>query len=165
MLPILTIYGVVSHSTAVRLVAGLEKLATEDPDQVITMKINSPGGSIPAMMAIRDAMLRVPNPIRTIVHGRAASAASFLAAHGTKGLRYAYPNAQFMYHEPNGMAEKTTEGLYAHNYYKEVTTKILADLGDISIAKMEEMIDRDWYIQATDLVTHQANFLDRIVGL
>lgn len=164
MLPIVKLYGILTIEKAITIVSMMEQIATEDPDAVITFKINSPGGSIPAMMAIRDCMLRIPNSVRTIVHGTAASAASFLAAHGTKGMRYAYTNTLFMYHEPNGMAENTKDGLYCHNYYKEVTTRILADIGDISVGRMEEMIDRDFYILSDELVLHDANFLDGIIG-
>ena len=88
-----------------RLVAQLLFLEAEDPDKDISIYINSPGGSITAGMAIFDTMQFIKPDIQTICIGMSASMGAFLLAAGTKGKRYALPNAEVMIHQPLGGAQ------------------------------------------------------------
>src|ERR1022692_4052191 len=71
-----------------RLCAGLVLLAAEDPVADIRLLINSPGGSVPGMLAIRDCMRAVPNDVVTVNLGMAYSAGQFLLSAGSPGKRY-----------------------------------------------------------------------------
>ena len=84
------------------VVAQLLFLESEDPDKDINIYINSPGGQITAGMAIYDTMNYIKPDICTICMGMAASMAAFLLSSGTKGKRYALPNAEVMIHQPLG---------------------------------------------------------------
>lgn len=77
-------------------------LSAEDPEADIYLYINSPGGSITAGMAIYDTMQLIPNDVVTIATGMAASMGQFLLSSGTKGKRYATPNARILLHQPLG---------------------------------------------------------------
>ena len=66
------------------------------------MYINSPGGVVTSGMAIYDTMQFIRPPIATLCIGQAASMGSLLLAAGTKGMRYALPNARIMVHQPSG---------------------------------------------------------------
>jgi ATP-dependent Clp protease protease subunit len=79
-------------------------LESENPDQDISIYINSPGGEITALFAIYDTMQYIKCDIRTICFGQAASAAAVLLGAGTNGKRYALPHARILIHQPHGGA-------------------------------------------------------------
>ena len=95
----------INDDVANSIVAQLLFLEAEDPDKDISIYINSPGGSVTAGMAIFDTMQFIKPDIQTICIGMAASMGSFLLAAGTKGKRYALPNAEVMIHQPLGGAQ------------------------------------------------------------
>ncbi len=84
----------VNDTTASLVVAQLLFLDAEDPDKDINLYINSPGGVITAGMAIYDTMQYIHADVSTICIGMAASMGAFLLAGGTKGKRFALPNAE-----------------------------------------------------------------------
>ena len=90
----------VNDTSASLVVAQLLYLEGRDPDMDISLYINSPGGSISAGMAIHDTMQYIKCDVSTICMGMAASMGAFLLASGTKGKRFALPNAEIMIHQP-----------------------------------------------------------------
>ena len=92
----------VNNVTANLIVAQLLFLESEDPNKDISFYINSPGGSISDGMAIYDTMKYIKCDVSTICIGMAASMGAFLLSGGTKGKRYALPNAEIMIHQPSG---------------------------------------------------------------
>lgn len=92
----------VNDVSANLVVAQLLFLESEDPNKDIQLYINSPGGVISAGMAIYDTMHYIKCDVSTICMGMAASMGAFLLAGGTKGKRYALPNAEIMIHQPSG---------------------------------------------------------------
>ncbi len=100
----------VNATTASLVVAQLLYLEAQDPDKDIQFYINSPGGSISDGMAIYDTMQYIKCDVSTICIGMAASMGAFLLASGTKGKRYALPNAEVMIHQPSaGTQGKVTD--------------------------------------------------------
>jgi ATP-dependent Clp protease, protease subunit len=81
------------------LCAQLVLLSADDPTTDISLWINSPGGSVTAMLAIADTMRLVPNDVSTVVLGMAYSAGQFLLCCGTEGKRYALPHAKVLLHQ------------------------------------------------------------------
>lgn len=90
----------VNDATASLLTAQLLFLEEQDPDKDIKLYINSPGGSVTAGFAIFDTMNYIKCDVSTICIGLAASFGAFLLAAGTKGKRFALPNAEIMIHQP-----------------------------------------------------------------
>ena len=84
------------------IIAQLLFLESEDPDKDIHIYINSPGGLVTAGLAIYDTMQYLKSPVSTICVGQAASMGAVLLAAGTKGKRFALPNARIMIHQPLG---------------------------------------------------------------
>ncbi|WP_263732039.1 ClpP family protease [Cellulomonas sp. SG140] len=82
-----------------RLCSSLLLLAADDPEKDITLLISSPGGSVPAMLAIRDVMDLIPNDVATVAVGWAASAGQFLLSSGTKGKRSALRHSRILLHQ------------------------------------------------------------------
>jgi ATP-dependent Clp protease protease subunit len=87
------------------IVAQLLFLSREDSEREIQMYINSPGGVIYSGLAIYDTMQMIPNPISTVAVGVTASFGTVLLTAGTKGRRYALPNATIHMHQPLGGAQ------------------------------------------------------------
>jgi ATP-dependent Clp protease protease subunit len=87
------------------IVAQLLYLSSEDSSAPIQMYINSPGGMIYSGMAIYDTMQMITNPISTLAVGMTASFGTVLLTAGTKGQRYALPNATIHMHQPLGGAQ------------------------------------------------------------
>lgn len=82
-----------------RLMHQLLLLSAEDPRTDISLWINSPGGSVPAMLAIHDVMQLIPNDVSTLAMGMAASAGQFLLSAGTPGKRFALPHSRILLHQ------------------------------------------------------------------
>ena len=95
----------VTDVSANLIVAQLLFLEADDPGKDIHLYINSPGGSVSAGLAIYDTMRYIKCDVSTICLGMAASMGAFLLAGGTKGKRFALPNAEIMIHQPSGGAQ------------------------------------------------------------
>ncbi len=102
---IIFVVGPVSDHMASLVCAQLLFLESENPTKDISIYINSPGGIVTSGLAIYDTMQYVRPDISTVCVGQAASMGSFLLCAGTKGKRYALPNARIMVHQPSGGAQ------------------------------------------------------------
>lgn len=108
---IIFLSGEINNEMADLIVAQLLFLEAEDPDKDIQIYINSPGGSVSAGFAIYDTMQYIKPDVSTICVGLAASMGAFLLASGTKGKRYALPNADIMIHQPLGGTQGQAEDI------------------------------------------------------
>ena len=137
----------VREDNAATIVAQLLFLEADDPDKDICLYINSPGGSVTAGMAIYDTMQYIKCDVSTICMGMAASMGAFLLAGGTKGKRYALPNAEIMIHQPLGGAQgQATEIQIAAEHIlrtKEKLNKILAENTGKDLATIAADTERD----------------------
>mgnify|MGYP000902789820 FL=1 len=133
----------VNETTASLVVAQLLFLESEDPNKDIQLYINSPGGMVTAGMAIYDTMQYIKCDVSTICIGLAASMGAFPPAGGTKGKRYALPNAEVMIHQPSGGAkgQATEIQIAAENILK--TKKKLNEILAANTGKPIETIERD----------------------
>lgn len=135
-------------------VAQLLYLAREDPSKPIRMYINSPGGQVYAGMAIYDTMQQVECPVSTVAVGFTASFGTVLLTAGTKGMRYALPNATIHMHQPLGGAQGQASdiAIQAQEILRLRTTlnRILAKHTGQTVEKIEEDTDRDIYMNAGD---------------
>lgn len=95
----------IDDNVANLVIAQLLHLESEATDRDVAMYINSPGGDMTALFAIHDTMRYIAPDVSTICVGQAASAAAVLLAAGTKGKRYALPNARVLVHQPHGGAQ------------------------------------------------------------
>ena len=133
----------VNDVTASLVVAQLLFLEAEDPNKDISLYINSPGGSVTAGMAIYDTMNYIKCDVSTICLGRAASMGAFLLSGGTKGKRYALPNAEVMIHQPSGGArgQATEIQIVAENILR--TKKKLNEILAANTGQPYDVIVRD----------------------
>ena len=90
----------IDDASADDIMAQLLVLESQDPDGLITMYINSPGGSFTALTAIYDTMQYIKPQVQTVCLGQAASAAAVLLAAGSPGKRLALPNVRVLIHQP-----------------------------------------------------------------
>ena len=102
---IVFISGEVNDDMANAICAQLLFLQSQDATKEISVYVNSPGGSVTAGLAIYDTMQFIKCPIATYCLGQAASMGAVLLTAGTKGRRFALPNARIMIHQPWGGAE------------------------------------------------------------
>ncbi len=133
----------VNDVTASLVVAQLLFLEAEDPNKDISLYINSPGGSVTAGMAIYDTMNYIKCDVSTICIGMAASMGAFLLSGGTKGKRYALPNAEVMIHQPSGGArgQATEIQIVAENILR--TKKKLNEILAANTGQPYDVIVRD----------------------
>jgi ATP-dependent Clp protease, protease subunit len=96
---ILVLDGVLDDDNGTLLATQLLTLADEDPGKDIALWINSPGGSVASMLAIRDIMRLVPCDVSTVAFGIACSAGQFLLSAGTRGKRYALRHSRILMHQ------------------------------------------------------------------
>jgi ATP-dependent Clp protease, protease subunit len=149
---IIMLGSAIDDSVANSLVAQLLFLEAEDPEKDISIYINSPGGSITAGMAIFDTMQFIKPDIQTICIGMSASMGAFLLAAGTKGKRYALPNAEVMIHQPLGGAQgQATEIEIAAKrilFLREKLNTILAERTGQPIEVIAADTERDNFMTA-----------------
>ena len=149
------------------VMAQLLHLDSEDPEQDINMYINSPGGSISAMLAMYDTMRFVSADVSTTAMGMAASAGAFLLAAGTKGKRQALPNTRILLHQPaiqGGMGGQASDvEIHAKEliYTKRRVNELLAEATGQPYDKIEHDTDRDYILSPEEAVEY--GVIDRVV--
>lgn len=140
------------------VVAQLLHLTHEDPEKEIQMYINSPGGVIYAGLAIYDTMQMIPNPISTVAVGVTASFGTVLLTAGTKGRRYALPNATIHMHQPLGGAQgQATDIEIAAKQImrlKALLNGVMSKHTGQSLEVIERDTDRDFYMDARQAVEY-----------
>ncbi len=155
----------VNETTAGLVVAQLMFLEAEDPDRDIHLYINSPGGVITAGMAIYDTMNFIKCDVATYCVGMAASMGAFLLAGGTKGKRYALPNAEIMIHQPSGGSQgQATEIEIAARHIlhlKKRLNTILAENTGQSYETIAADTERDNWLTAQAALEY--GLIDRII--
>lgn len=139
-------------------VAQLLFLSSEDPESPIQMYINSPGGQVYAGMAIYDTMQMIPNPISTLAVGMTASFGTVLLTAGTKGQRYALPNATIHMHQPLGGAQGQASDIEIQAReilrLKDDLNNILSRHTGQSIETINRDTNRDFYLDAQGAVDY-----------
>ena len=151
----------VNHVSASLVVAQLLFLESEDPDKEISLYINSPGGSITDGMAIVDTINYIKCPVSTICVGLAASMGAVLLASGTKGRRFATPNAEVLIHQPliggGGLSGQTTEiKIHADHMVKtrDKLNKLLSEKTGQTLETIERDTERDNYMTAEEALKY-----------
>jgi ATP-dependent Clp protease, protease subunit len=136
------------------IIAQLLFLEAEDPEKDINIYVNSPGGLVTAGLAIYDTMQYVKPSIATICVGQAASMGSLLLTAGTKGKRYALPNARIMIHQPSGgfQGQATDIGIQAEEIIKirKRLDEIMAKHTGQPIERVHRDSERDYFLSAEE---------------
>ena len=147
------------------VIAQLLFLEAEDPEKDICIYINSPGGSVTAGMAIYDTMQYIKPDVSTICVGMAARMGAFLLSSGTKGKRYALPNAEIMIHQPLGGVNGQAEDIKIHAEWilktREKLNRILAANSGQPLEKVEKDTDRDHFMSADEACTY--GLIDKVI--
>ena len=155
----------INDVTASLMVAQLLFLEAEDPDKDIQIYINSPGGSVSAGFAIYDTMQYIKPDVSTICMGMAASMGAFLLAAGTKGKRFALPNADIMIHQPLGGTQGQAEDIRIHAErilkMRDKLNKIISEKTGQSLKKVEKDTDRDYFMTAQEAMEY--GIIDEII--
>ncbi len=140
------------------IVAQLLYLNHEDPDREIQMYINSPGGVIYAGLAVYDTMQMISNPVSTVAVGVTASFGTVLLTAGTKGRRFALPNATIHMHQPLGGAQgQATDIEIAAKQILQLKAKLNDIMAKHTGKKLEDIVhdtDRDFYMSAQQAVEY-----------
>ena len=162
----------VNDTTASLVVAQLLYLEAQDPDKDISLYINSPGGSVTAGMAIYDTMNYIKCDVSTICIGMAASMGAFLLASGTKGKRFALPNAEIMIHQPliaggqgGGLSGQTTDiKIHAEHmvYIRDKMNHMLSEYTGQPLEKIQLDTERDNYMSA--LQAKEYGLIDEVIA-
>ena len=155
----------VNDTTASLIVAQLLYLEAQDPDKDIQFYINSPGGSITSGMAIYDTMQYIKCDVSTICIGMAASMGAFLLSSGTKGKRFALPNARIMIHQPLGGArgQSTDVQIQAKELLRirQMLNEILSQRTGKSMEQIEADTERDNFMSAAEAVEY--GLVDKVI--
>jgi ATP-dependent Clp protease, protease subunit len=136
------------------IIAQLLFLESEDPDKDVSLYINSPGGSVSSGMAIYDTLQYIKPQVSTICLGLAASMGAFLLAGGTKGKRFALPNARVMIHQPSGGAggQATDIEIMAKEILKTKArlNELLAANTGQPLERIERDAERDYWMSGAE---------------
>jgi ATP-dependent Clp protease, protease subunit len=146
--------GQVEDYMANVIVAQLLFLESDNPDQDISLYINSPGGSVTAGMAIYDTMQFLKPNVSTICIGQACSMGAFLLAAGTKGKRYCLPNARVMIHQPSGGFQGQASDMDIHVreilQIRHKLNSIMAENTGQPLEVIEKHTERDHFMSAEE---------------
>lgn len=153
----------VNPTSASLVIAQLLFLESEDPDKEISLYINSPGGSVTDGLGIIDTINYIKCPVTTICIGMAASMGALLLTSGTKGRRFATPNAEILIHQPlisgqgGGISGQTTEiKIQADQMLKtrERINRIISETTGKPIEQVEKDTERDHYLTAQEALEY-----------
>jgi ATP-dependent Clp protease protease subunit len=140
------------------IVAQLLFLSREDSEREIQMYINSPGGVIYSGLAIYDTMQMIPNPISTVAVGVTASFGTVLLTAGTKGRRYALPNATIHMHQPLGGSQGQATDIEIQTKQilrlRTLLNNIMAKHTGKSVEVIKQDTERDFYLDAKQAVEY-----------
>ncbi|MFH1135565.1 MAG: ATP-dependent Clp endopeptidase proteolytic subunit ClpP [Pseudomonadota bacterium] len=147
------------------VIAQLLFLESEDPDKDINFYINSPGGSVTSGLAIFDTMRYIKPDISTLCMGQAASMGALLLSAGTKGKRFALPNARILIHQVSGgfQGQGTDIQIQAREVLnlKQKLNQILADNTGQSVDRIAQDTERDYFMSSDEAVTY--GLVDRVI--
>ena len=158
----------VDDQVANAIIAQLLHLDSEDPEQDISLYINSPGGSVPAGLAIYDTMRFINADVATTALGMAASISAVLLAAGTKGKRNVLPNTRVLLHQPwvqggpGGQASDVEIQARELVRTKRRMNEILAEATGQPFEKIERDTDRDYIMGAEEAVAY--GVVDRVIS-
>ncbi|MGL5849776.1 MAG: ClpP family protease, partial [Phycicoccus sp.] len=137
-----------------RLCTAILVLSAEDPTADIRLLVNSVGGSVPGMLAIRDCMRAVPNDVVTINLGMAYSAGQFLLSAGTRGRRYTMPHAKVLLHQGSAGIGGTAMDIAIQaddlRQTRDVVLGCIAQDTGQPVGQVEEDSRRDRWFTATE---------------
>lgn len=157
----------VSDGSAGLIVAQMLFLEAQAPDKDIQLYINSPGGSVTAGFAIYDTIQYIKCDVSTICIGLAASFGAFLLAGGTKGKRFALPNAEIMIHQPamhgNGIQGPASDIQIMSDYMqksRQRLNRILAGNTGKTEEEIKQDTERDHFMSAQEAL--QYGLIDKI---
>jgi ATP-dependent Clp protease protease subunit len=149
---VIFLVGPIDDMTANVIVAQLLFLESENPDKDIHLYINSPGGSIAAGMSVYDTMQFIKPDVSTLCIGMAASMGAFLLQAGTKGKRFALPNATVMIHQPLGGFQGQATDIEIHAKYilslRERLNKLMARHTGKTVEEVARDSERDNFLTA-----------------
>lgn len=158
----------VDDGSAGLIIAQMLFLEAQDPEKDIQFYINSPGGSVTAGFAVYDTMQYIKCDVTTICIGLAASFGAFLLAGGTRGKRYALPNAEIMIHQPaisgNGVQGPASDiSIVSEHMLKsrERLNRILAENTGKTAEEIGRDTERDNYMSADEAL--QYGLVDEII--
>lgn len=148
-----------------RLMSQLYLLSAADPRADISFWINSPGGSVPAMLAIMDVMRAIPNDVSTLALGLACSAGQFLLTAGEKGKRYALPHSKILMHQGSAGFGGTAVDIELQaddlRQTRDTVLGITAELTGQPLPRVFEDSLRDRWYTAEQAVAY--GFVDRVI--
>lgn len=148
-----------------RICTALLVLAAEDPESDIALMINSPGGSVPGMLAIRDCMRAVPNDVATVNLGMAYSAGQFLLSAGARGKRMALPHSKVLLHQGSGgVGGSAPDVAIQADDIRHTRDTVLACIAEDTGRPVDQVTEdsvRDRWFTAAEAVEY--GFVDRIV--
>jgi len=155
------------HWNSNRLCNALILLSAEDPVADIRLLINSPGGSVPGMLAIRDCMRAIPNDVVTVNLGMAYSAGQFLLSAGTHGKRYIAPNAKVLLHQGSAGIGGTAMDIAIQaddlRRTRDTVLALIAEDTGQAILAVERDSRRDRWFSANEAVDY--GFVDHVAAL
>ncbi|MDO8486129.1 MAG: ATP-dependent Clp protease proteolytic subunit [Candidatus Staskawiczbacteria bacterium] len=159
--------GPVTDLNANVVIAQMLYLVSKDPKRDIKLYINSPGGSVTAGLAIYDTMQFIKCPISTICIGLTASMAAIILAAGTKGKRFALPNAEILLHQVAGgvQGQAVDIEITAKQIIKmkEKLNQILSFHTGQSLDKVSKDTDRDFYLTSQEAKKY--GLIDEVIGV
>jgi ATP-dependent Clp protease protease subunit len=162
---IIMLSGEVNDAVASSIVAQLLFLEAQHTDKYIYLYINSPGGVITSGLSMFDTMNYIKPDIVTICIGQAASMGAFLLASGTKGKRYALPNARIMIHQPSGGAQGQSTDIQIQakeiQRLKDTLNEILAEKTGKKTKTIEKDTERDYFMSSKEAVAY--GLIDKVL--
>jgi ATP-dependent Clp protease protease subunit len=155
----------IDDTVANLVMAQLLHLESEDPDKDIQLYINSPGGSVTALLAIYDTMQYVKPDVATTCMGQAASAAAVLLAAGAPGKRLGLPQSRILIHQPSGGAEGQSVDIEIQAReiirMRRMLDEILATHTGQDVEKIARDTDRDFIMTASQAKEYR--IIDEII--
>lgn len=163
---VLVLDGVLDDNNGTVLATQLMMLAADDPTSDIALWIHSPGGSVPAMLAIRDLMRTIPNDVSTLALGIACSAGQFLLSSGAQGKRKALPHSRILMHQGSAGIGGTAVDIALQaddlRHMRDTVLGLIAEDTGQPVERVHEDSLHDHWYTAEEALAY--GFIDTVVG-
>lgn len=153
-----TLFGEVTSEQCQSICGQILAMVEDEPNEPITLLIDSPGGNLMAGMMVYDLIKTIDAPVNTVAMGLAASMGQFLLSAGTKGRRWVFPSARIMMHQPSSGIGGSAEDIRIQVEQHRLTRKVFEEEQAANIGQSVETIhndsERDRWFRAQDAVDY-----------
>ena len=148
------------------VVGQLVSLEADDPERDVQLYVNSRGGSVYGALSIYDAIQALRCDVATTCTGTAMEAAAVVLAGGTRGKRFALPNAKILIKQPSVALEQPAVDVEAQARetaaLRRRMEEIISQHTGQPIERVRSDMEREYFMDAREALEY--GIIDEVIA-